>query len=290
MEVLTNHMEYLTAHLGHLERRHSSPFPLQNLGHHPKGHEQFIRRRSFPSLNFSFILEGRGTYQIDDLPPQRVRAPCVLIQSDRHEYTYGPGPGEFWRELFLIYPLSCREAFLASRLLLPSLHLWPIPDAARLQHELLALDRAIQSRDDPGMADRIDRLCELLILESLRIPPPRSHRPHYDALQNIRLRIDSHPGDRHDFHRLATRCGLSYSSFRRHWKLYFQKSPGQYLLERRFQEARRLLVETSLSIGAIAETLGFDDPLYFSKRFHKTTGHTASAYRELHEVDSFDLT
>ena len=55
------------------------------------------------------------------------------------------------------------------------------------------------------------------------------------------------------------------------------------LKERRLQEARRLLVESDLSIGEIATRLGFEDPLYFSRRFHQYACSTASEYRRINE-------
>jgi len=45
-------------------------------------------------------------------------------------------------------------------------------------------------------------------------------------------------------------------------------------------EAGRLLVETGLNIGEIADNLGFADPLYFSRKFKQTHGITASEYRK----------
>lgn len=52
------------------------------------------------------------------------------------------------------------------------------------------------------------------------------------------------------------------------------------LLGIRIDQAKRLLKETDLSIGEVADTSGFSHPAYFSKRFKETTGLTPNEYRQ----------
>lgn len=55
-------------------------------------------------------------------------------------------------------------------------------------------------------------------------------------------------------------------------------SPAQYLLKIRMEKARQLLC-TSLTITEVAASVGYADPLYFSKQFHRWTGMSPSEYR-----------
>ena len=65
----------------------------------------------------------------------------------------------------------------------------------------------------------------------------------------------------------------------------FKKETGRsiidYVIEKRIDEAKRLLPEASYSLSAIAEMLGFRDYNYFSRVFKKRCGYTPSAYRRL---------
>ena len=45
--------------------------------------------------------------------------------------------------------------------------------------------------------------------------------------------------------------------------------------------AQNLLENTEYNITEIAEAVGYDNPLYFSRLFHKHTGLSPSAYRKL---------
>lgn len=56
--------------------------------------------------------------------------------------------------------------------------------------------------------------------------------------------------------------------------------PASYWIQQEtILEARRLLYYTDLDIKQIAYRLGYDDHAYFSRFFKKSTGNTASQFR-----------
>ena len=57
-------------------------------------------------------------------------------------------------------------------------------------------------------------------------------------------------------------------------------SPMQYVMHRRMGEAQTLLMDTNLSIGDIADCLGYTNPWNFSTAFGKCVGMTPSQYRQ----------
>ena len=60
-------------------------------------------------------------------------------------------------------------------------------------------------------------------------------------------------------------------------------SPISYLCQIRIQASMELLANTDFSITEIANSTGFSSQSYFSQRFQKSCGMTASAYRKLHK-------
>jgi AraC-like DNA-binding protein len=65
-------------------------------------------------------------------------------------------------------------------------------------------------------------------------------------------------------------------------------SPMQYLLKIRMERAERLLA-SSMTIDQIASSVGFNDALYFSRKFRKWRGQSPSEYRKaLRESRSAD--
>ena len=90
--------------------------------------------------------------------------------------------------------------------------------------------------------------------------------------------------ENHDFEELARRHGISASTLRRRWHEALKTTPGRYLLDLRIQKARRLLAETTLQVGEIARESGFEDMLYFSRRFKLETGLAPSLYRRYYRI------
>jgi YesN/AraC family two-component response regulator len=65
----------------------------------------------------------------------------------------------------------------------------------------------------------------------------------------------------------------------------FKKETGRsiidYVLDRRIDEAKRLLLEGTMTLAQISEALGFNDYNYFSRVFKKRSGYSPTAYRRL---------
>lgn len=64
------------------------------------------------------------------------------------------------------------------------------------------------------------------------------------------------------------------------------KTAGELIIERLILEAKRLLLYSGLNNKEVAYKLGYDDPSYFARIFHKKTGSTPSEFRN--RVRQFD--
>lgn len=78
---------------------------------------------------------------------------------------------------------------------------------------------------------------------------------------------------------LALLVGLSQFHFCRAFKKSMGLSPIQYLIAQRMERAARLLAATQLPIAEIAQSVGYEDPAYFTRLFRQKTGMTPSAVR-----------
>ncbi len=85
---------------------------------------------------------------------------------------------------------------------------------------------------------------------------------------------------------LASVSNLSISALERRYKKHMSKTPKQFLNEVRLENARRLLVETHLSINQIASDSGFSDHSYFSRKFARLFGEQPSAFRKTHWLET----
>jgi len=63
-------------------------------------------------------------------------------------------------------------------------------------------------------------------------------------------------------------------------------TPMKYILSIRISNAQHLLETTSYHVNEIADIIGYDDPLYFSRLFRKQVGFSPSEYRRKKEMES----
>ncbi|MBR7117679.1 MAG: helix-turn-helix transcriptional regulator [Clostridia bacterium] len=73
--------------------------------------------------------------------------------------------------------------------------------------------------------------------------------------------------------KLHARCGISDTYFRRIFKDRFGLSPKEYVTTVRISHARSIIESGDYaSIAEVAESVGYSDPLYFSKAFKRVYG------------------
>ncbi|CAH1210844.1 HTH-type transcriptional activator RhaS [Paenibacillus plantiphilus] len=81
--------------------------------------------------------------------------------------------------------------------------------------------------------------------------------------------------------RMASTLGYNRAYLSRLFKQRTGITPVAFLLQLRLDKARLLLRErTELTIEQIASSVGFQDPLYFSKQFRRFYDYSPSGYRE----------
>jgi LacI family transcriptional regulator len=77
-------------------------------------------------------------------------------------------------------------------------------------------------------------------------------------------------------------CGLSRSVLERRMRAAVGRAPGEEIVRARFAEVKRLLVETDLSLAAIADRCGIEHPQYMSEAFKRLFGLTPGRFRAGH--------
>jgi AraC family transcriptional regulator len=78
---------------------------------------------------------------------------------------------------------------------------------------------------------------------------------------------------------LADKCGLSVSHFARSFKVSFGVSPHRWLVERRIDRAKALLLAACLPLVDVAFQSGFSDQPSFTRTFHRMVGDSPARWR-----------
>jgi AraC-like DNA-binding protein len=85
---------------------------------------------------------------------------------------------------------------------------------------------------------------------------------------------------------LSAMVGLSQSSFFELFRKATQATPLQWFIRARMRRACELLERTNLPVKQIADQVGYEDPLYFSRAFKSVWGIPPTEYRARNERDA----
>lgn len=105
-----------------------------------------------------------------------------------------------------------------------------------------------------------------------------TNHPDEDILQ-VQLWLQNNLARTLSLQDLAQQCGMSTRNFGRRFKAAIGKTPIQYLHECRLKTAQDLLQSSNLSIGDIADRVGYSDTSHFNQLFRRTFSVTPKEYR-----------
>lgn len=139
-------------------------------------------------------------------------------------------------------------------------------------------ERAAKLRPHARFSDQLllDTLArELLVYLSEREEPFENAH-----LARITSYIEEQYAEKITLSMLARQFSLSESYIARLFRIGLSLKPSEYVNKVRMSAAKTLLMQTDMSIGEIAQRVGYSDVYYFSKIFKKYAGLPPSALRK----------
>ncbi len=120
----------------------------------------------------------------------------------------------------------------------------------------------------------------LLIQRSWEERKPTVSSYLQEEIDYARKYFNEHYNEDISIEEYAQSRGMSVSWFLRNFKQMTMKSPMQYILSIRINNAVSLLETTDYNVTEISTIVGYDNPLYFSRIFKKQKGVSPSDYRK----------
>ncbi len=280
MDWFFKNMDFSVKHWGGYIRRFPSPFPVANAAYIER--KDHWVKRTFETCNFSMILKGAGEFRRLGRVYE-VCAPCVITQWPGEHLDYGPtGVNGNWDELYIVYDADLMARFRENRLIDRERPVWPIRDLGAVHVQIGELAKLANDPNPEGMVDRVDRVCERLVLETWL--DQTAVAEDVPALQAALAEVRADLASEIDFGKIAGHHGMSASTFRRRWAEVVPTPPARYLQELRMREACRLLVETNRPVYDVARAVGFADEFYFSRRFRQELKMAPRDYRKAYQL------
>ena len=271
-------MDNFYIHLKEEVRRFPTKTRISTVGMIPQKIDTIHKK--FPSINFSLILKGSGFYSMGD-QKWEVKAPCIITQHPQHLVHYGPEP--VWSELFIIYDAEIAPIFETMGIYNEKNPIWYLSDGALLQQAYQLSYNYFKSSMTTRCADIFDREIEAILVKSLYQRMEERKDSIFEKMKIFESQMLQAIHIDHSMERFCQQNNLNAQTFRRAWAKYHDSPPHQYLLQQRIFSACRLLVESNEPIGSIAQSIGFEDALYFSRQFKKHMQCTPKDYRTNHQ-------
>ena len=123
---------------------------------------------------------------------------------------------------------------------------------------------------------------ELLLWCSTQIPDASSKEPD-PRIRGASTYIQENLREKLTIKMIADRTGLSASRLTQLFRHETGMTPNTYLEAQRLARAKLLLARTTLSVGMIADEVGFDNAFYFTLRFKRHTGLAPTEFRKKSE-------
>lgn len=101
-----------------------------------------------------------------------------------------------------------------------------------------------------------------------------------EEIDKATMYFNEHYSDDISIDEYAQNNHVSVSWFIRNFKQCTGSTPMQYILSKRIYNAEILLHDSTYNVTEIAEIVGYDNPLYFSRIFKKVKGISPSEYRK----------
>ncbi|WII72854.1 helix-turn-helix domain-containing protein [Bdellovibrio sp. 22V] len=230
-----------------------------------------------------FVVSGKGWHEIDfqryPIEPGRF---FIMKPAQVHAWVVEKAKGyviEFEEDLVFSHtPHSHKIRNLLSRM----------PDSFKVSEKCLR-DIRVQCEnmlteysEQNNQYDLVLTLSLFLILaKAFREVPSQDPSLQQSSLTDKFLQlIEENYNKQHDVEFYARKMNMSAKALTMKVSRRLGKSARTLVQERCLLEGKRLLAYSDLSVGEIAETLGYEDPNYFSRFFRMKTKKTPLAFRK----------
>ena len=232
-----------------------------------------------------FVLSGRGTLEMELKPYTLKRGHIFVIFPGVYVYYYS-APEDPWHYAWVSFNGAKAALYLEKAGLTLD---YPVRDAYLEPEKYLAITEEILNHHEITVVNELTRtallyqILALLVssqnqnLERQNKPLPHDYSP--DVYVDNALRYIHNHYANAKVSDIASYIGITRSYLTHIFKQKMDISPQEYLLSYRLEQGSRLLRTTGMSIQEVAEEIGYENPLTFSKMFKNAYGVSPKNYR-----------
>ncbi|CAH1191019.1 MULTISPECIES: AraC family transcriptional regulator [unclassified Paenibacillus] len=228
-----------------------------------------------------YVLKGKGVFKVNDKIYHLEQQEAFLIEPNVLIY-YEADADDPWEYIWIGFSgIKAKEYLLRTSLSIdhPIFSFDQTHNLADCMHRILSLTSLTSNRDfllTAKLYEFLYELCELY--PNIKVPSEVKQQKYIEDALHF---IDQNYAHHITVNDVARHISIDRSYLHRLFKQYIHQSPQQFLLHLRIEKACYLMTNTSLKIGDIARSVGYNDVLLFSKNFKKAKNCTPSEFRNM---------
>ncbi len=250
--------------------------------HPPHHYFDWENGRILDEFQVVYITAGKGVFESTSIGTTKVRDGSIILLFPGEWHRYKPDNVTGWDEYWVGF-----KGTIAAELFQRNFfsHEEPVLFIG-LKEEIVALLSEIMEqtkRETPGYQPLVSGAILYMLGKIYAIhkqykiqQEDNVHEIINKAIVLLRTRMD----EQIIMQNVALELQVSYSWFRKMFKLYTGMAPQQYLIQLKIEKAKLLLNDLNKSIKEIAYELNFEYPLNFSKLFKEKVGLSPKQYRK----------
>jgi AraC-like DNA-binding protein len=250
---------------------------------HPKGYAFTPSKgRILNEFQIIYISSGSGWFQANATGRKKtiISAGNLIFLFPGEWHSYGPSTLNGWNEHWVGFNGSMAQRLVRYDFFTPEQPILRTNEENRL---LVLFSSLMESarKNQPALQQIMAGTTEyiLALLYSAQQSKLTGDDPGLQTIDQAIARMREPGANIPSMPDLANELKVGYRWFRRAFAQHTGLTPHQYYVDIRLTRGRDLLAQTSLSIKEIAATVGFEDPQYFCKHFHKKVGVTPGVWR-----------
>ncbi len=226
-----------------------------------------------------YVIRGKGIYRTQEKTYAIGAGDAFLIVPNELIY-YEAGRNDPWVYTWIGFQgIKIRDYLSRTTLLEHPVFRYDRDDRIRICHDKIYQASKLRSNTDMAMNSVLYEYLFLLAEKFPQVQISAERRRSAclrEALEYIELHYESDIG----VQQIASHLYVSRTYLHRIFKEATGRSVKDHLIDFRIKKACWYLARTDYPVAVVARSVGYDDPLYFSKLFRQKKGLPPTVYRE----------
>jgi AraC-like DNA-binding protein len=255
---------------------------------HPAGYYfNVMQGRVLREYQLLYITKGEGYFESESIKKVKVEKGTLIMLFPNQWHSYYPTKNTGWNEYYIGFEGPIIDNIIQNSFFTPKNQILNIGFHENLVNLFI---RAIETAKEDKIASQQYLAGVVLHILGMILSVSKNNNLEYGEkhqkmerakiimIENIYKDIDSKD--------IAEKLNISYSWFRKIFKVYTGYAPAQYFQELKISKAKELLTDTTLSVKEIAFMLNYSSTEYFFSIFKRKTHSTPSEYRNYGKQDN----